>query len=138
MPKNIFRGDPGFEHGEIPAVGVLVTNLGTPEAPTAAALRPYLREFLSDPRVIELPRALWQTILNLFILPFRPKKSAELYASIWTDEGSPLLVLSRRLMDKIAARMDELEEERKRLAEETRRQAEAAESEAATGDDTHE
>ena len=107
MPKNIFRGDPGFEHGEIPAVGVLVTNLGTPEAPTAAALRPYLREFLSDPRVIELPRALWQTILNLFILPFRPKKSAELYASIWTDEGSPLLVLSRRLMDKIAARMDE-------------------------------
>lgn len=97
MPKNLYRGDPGFEHGEIPAVGVLLANLGTPEAPTAKALRPYLREFLSDPRVIEMSRPLWWTILNLFILPFRPKESAKLYASIWTEEGSPLLATSRRI-----------------------------------------
>ncbi len=97
MPKNLYRGDPGFEHGEISAVGVLLANLGTPEAPTAKALRPFLQEFLSDPRVIEMSRPLWWTILNLFVLPFRPRRSAKLYASIWTEEGSPLLVISRRI-----------------------------------------
>lgn len=72
--------------------GVLLTNLGTPEAPTAAALKTYLREFLSDPRVVEIPRLAWLVILHGIILRVRPAKSAKLYQSIWTEQGSPLLV----------------------------------------------
>ncbi len=87
---------PGFEHGEIPAVGVLLANLGTPDAPTAKALRPYLHQFLRDPRVIELPRWRWLPILYMFVLTLRPRRSAALYAKIWSDEGSPLLVIARR------------------------------------------
>ncbi|MEE8526559.1 MAG: ferrochelatase [Thermoanaerobaculia bacterium] len=87
---------PDFEHGESPAVGVLLANIGTPQAPTAKALRPYLRQFLSDPRVIELPRWQWLPILYLLVLTFRPRRSAKLYAKIWTAEGSPLLVIARR------------------------------------------
>jgi ferrochelatase len=74
--------------------GILLTNLGTPSAPTATALRPYLREFLSDPRVIELPKWKWWPILHGIILRVRPAKSAKLYASVWTPEGSPLLQIS--------------------------------------------
>ncbi|HMO01425.1 MAG TPA: ferrochelatase [Oligoflexia bacterium] len=77
-------------------VGVLVAQLGTPSAPTKSALRPYLKEFLSDPRVIEKPKLFWWFILNLFILNTRPKRSARLYSRIWTSEGSPLLVITRR------------------------------------------
>jgi len=102
-----YSGDPDFSHGEIPAVGILLTNLGTPEAPTAQGLRPYLREFLSDPRVIELPRWKWLTILNLFVLPTRPKESAKLYANVWTDEGSPLLVITRRIAAAVKARLSD-------------------------------
>ncbi|HMB55502.1 MAG TPA: ferrochelatase [Thermoanaerobaculia bacterium] len=102
-----FLGEPDFQHGEIPAVGVLLANLGTPEAPTAGALRPYLRQFLSDPRVIELPKLFWQTILNLFVLTRRPKESAKLYASVWTDEGSPLLVIAKQQRAAIAAALSE-------------------------------
>lgn len=76
-------------------VGVLLAQLGTPDAPTAKALRPYLREFLSDRRVIDLNPLTWLPILYLFILPRRPARSAALYRNIWTDEGSPLLVHSR-------------------------------------------
>lgn len=76
--------------------GILLLNLGTPEAPTAQALRPYLREFLSDPRVVELPRWLWWPILHGVILRFRPGKSAQKYAQIWTSEGSPLKVHTAR------------------------------------------
>jgi len=76
--------------------GVLLINLGTPEAPTAPALRKYLRQFLWDPRVVELPRPLWWLVLNGLILNLRPKKSAEKYAKIWTPEGSPLKVHSGR------------------------------------------
>lgn len=101
MPTNLYEGDPGFRHGETPAVGVLVAILGTPAAPTAAAVRPYLRAFLGDPRVIEVPRLKWWLILNLFVLPFRPRASAKLYASIWTDEGSPLLTISQRQADAL-------------------------------------
>ncbi len=75
---------------------VLLVNLGTPEAPTAAALRRYLRQFLWDPRVVELPRLLWWVVLNGIILNVRPKKSAEKYAKIWTPEGSPLKVHTER------------------------------------------
>ena len=90
MPRDFT--EPPYSHGAIPKIGVLLINLGTPEAPTAAALRPYLKQFLSDPRVIEIPRWVWWPILNLIILNTRPKKSAKKYAQIWTAEGSPLLV----------------------------------------------
>ena len=91
-----YFGQPEFQHGEVPAVGVLLANLGTPDAPDTPALRRYLREFLLDPRVIEMPRALWWLILHLFVLPFRPAKSAALYRKVWTPEGSPLLVITNR------------------------------------------
>ncbi len=87
-------------------VGVLVTNLGTPDAPTPSALRRYLREFLSDPRVIEYPRWLWWIILNVFVLTTRPRKSAKLYASIWTPEGSPLLTITRAQSLALRARLE--------------------------------
>lgn len=88
-------------------VGVLLVNLGTPEAPTAAALRPYLRQFLSDPRVIEVPRLIWALILNLFILPFRPAKSAHAYARIWdtTRNASPLKVITEAQTTALQARL---------------------------------
>src|SRR3954454_15713773 len=82
---------------ELMRTGVLLIQLGTPEAPTATALRPYLRQFLSDPRVIEVPGWKWWWILNLFILPFRPAASAAKYARIWDREtGSPLPHNTRR------------------------------------------
>ncbi|WP_371374188.1 ferrochelatase [Thalassotalea aquiviva] len=85
--------------------GVLLTNLGTPEAPTKKALREYLSEFLSDPRVIEVPRVLWLVILHIFILPLRSKKSAQVYQSIWTHHGSPMKVISERQKHKLAQRL---------------------------------
>lgn len=90
-----FKPEPPYTHGTVAKVGILLLNLGTPDAPTAAALRPYLKEFLSDPRVIEIPRIAWWPILNLIILNTRPKKSAEKYAKIWMKDGSPLLVHTR-------------------------------------------
>ncbi|CAG0983389.1 partial Ferrochelatase, partial [Rhodocyclaceae bacterium] len=75
---------------------VLLINLGTPEAPTAPALRKYLKQFLWDPRVVELPRPLWWLVLNGVILNTRPKQSAEKYAKVWTPEGSPLKVHTER------------------------------------------
>ncbi len=106
-PKNIFRGNPGYSHRQLPVTGILLSNLGTPDAPTTAALRRYLREFLSDPRVIELPRLLWWTILNLFILPFRPRKSAALYRSVWSEQGSPLLVTSKSQLEGFRKKLEE-------------------------------
>lgn len=88
--------EPAYTHGVPSRIGVLLINLGTPEAPTASALRPYLKQFLSDRRVVEIPRAIWWLILNGIILNIRPRKSAEKYAQVWTDEGSPLLVHTRR------------------------------------------
>ncbi|MCY4606010.1 MAG: ferrochelatase [Gemmatimonadetes bacterium] len=88
-------------------IGVLVAQLGTPQAPTARALRPYLRQFLSDPRVIDLHPLRWYPILYLFVLTRRPARSAALYANIWTDEGSPLMVHSqaqtRGLQERLGA-----------------------------------
>ena len=91
-----YSPEPPYTHGTMPKLGILLINLGTPEAPTAAALRPYLKQFLSDPRVIEIPRLAWWPILNLIILNTRPKKSALKYAQIWTPEGSPLLVHTQK------------------------------------------
>lgn len=82
---------------------VLLVNLGTPTAPTARALRRYLAEFLSDPRVVELPRALWWPILHGYILRVRPRRSAEAYAKVWTHEGSPLAVFSGQLKQAVQA-----------------------------------
>lgn len=83
--------------------GVLLVNLGTPDAPTPAAIRRYLREFLSDRRVVELPRALWLPLLYGFILPFRPYKLARAYSKIWDERGSPLLDVSRRQAEALQA-----------------------------------
>lgn len=80
-----------------PKVGILVSNLGTPDAPTTKALRRYLAEFLWDPRVVEVPRPIWWLILHGVILRVRPKKSAALYKNIWTDQGSPLLINSEKI-----------------------------------------
>ncbi len=85
-----------FQHGQPGKVAVVLVNLGTPEAPTAAALRPYLKEFLSDTRVVEIPRLIWWLILNGIIVPFRSGKSAAKYAAIWSSEGSPLKVHTLR------------------------------------------
>jgi ferrochelatase len=94
MPR--YAPEPPFQHGTPPKTGILLINLGTPEAPTAAAVRSYLREFLSDRRVVEIWRPLWWLILNLFILPMRPRQSAQRYAQIWTSDGSPLKVHTER------------------------------------------
>ncbi|MEO8299489.1 MAG: ferrochelatase [Burkholderiales bacterium] len=87
-----FAPEPPHRHGSASRVGVLLINLGTPAAPTAEAVRPYLAQFLSDPRVVEIPRLAWLPILHGIILRTRPKKSAAKYASIWTPLGSPLAV----------------------------------------------
>jgi len=87
--------------------GLLLLNLGTPDAPTTSDVRVYLREFLSDPRVIDIPWLFRMLLLYLVILPFRPKKSAAAYREIWMDEGSPLLVHGRRLEKAVAALMDD-------------------------------
>ncbi len=91
-----YQPEPAYTHGTPERTAVLLVNLGTPEAPTAQALRPYLKEFLSDPRVVEIPRPAWWLILNGIILNTRPKKSAEKYARIWMPEGSPLKVHTER------------------------------------------
>lgn len=91
-----FLPEPPFRHDQPSRIGILLINLGTPEAPTAAALRSYLREFLSDRRVVELPRLIWWPILNGILLNVRPRKSAAKYASIWTPAGSPLKVHTAR------------------------------------------
>ena len=91
-----YNAEPKYEHGDQLKVGILLANLGTPDAPTGKALRPYLKQFLSDTRVVEIPRAIWWFILNCIILVIRPKKSAAKYAQVWTPEGSPLLVHSQK------------------------------------------
>lgn len=82
--------EPPHIHGSIAKAAVVLVNLGTPDAPTASALRRYLKQFLSDRRVVEIPKPIWWLVLNLIILPLRSRKSAAKYATIWTDEGSPL------------------------------------------------
>ena len=95
---------PSVKHGRI---GVLIINLGTPDAPEAAAVRKYLAEFLSDPRVIEIPRFAWLPILHGIILRTRPKKSAHAYKQVWTEEGSPLAAITRRQSASLQERLGE-------------------------------
>jgi protoporphyrin/coproporphyrin ferrochelatase len=87
---------PAFAHGTPEKIAVVLLNLGTPDAPTPSALRKFLKEFLGDRRVVEIPRVIWWLILHGIILPIRSKKSAEKYASIWTPEGSPLRVWTEK------------------------------------------
>ncbi len=96
-----FAQEPDYTHGQASRTAIVYCNLGTPDAPTAPALRRYLAEFLSDPRVVEIPRFLWLLILHGIILRVRPAKSAQKYASIWTQEGSPLKVWSQRQADAL-------------------------------------
>lgn len=86
--------------------GVLLVNLGTPDAPTTPAVKRYLKQFLGDKRVVDTPRWLWWPILNGAILPIRSPRVAKLYASVWMDEGSPLMVYSKRQRNALAARLD--------------------------------
>ena len=88
-----YEGEKDYKHGSKENLGVLITNLGTPDRPRTKELRTYLKEFLSDPRVIEVPKLFWQLILRTIILNLRPKKVAKLYKSIWKKEGGPLLVM---------------------------------------------
>jgi len=91
-----YYGRDTYDHTSPALTGVLLTNVGSPAAPTAGAVRPYLRQFLGDPRVIEFPRWLWWPILNWIILNTRPRRSARLYNNIWTEAGSPLVVNLQR------------------------------------------
>jgi len=104
-----FQSSPQYEHGLPEALGVLVVNLGTPDAPTPDAVRRYLAEFLFDPRVVELPRPIWWLILHGYILRTRPARSAEAYEKIWTEQGSPLLLhtqdIAGAIHDKLSARL---------------------------------
>ena len=102
-----FRPEPGFRHGSAARTAVLLVNLGTPDAPTPAALRRYLAEFLSDPRVVEIPRLVWWPILHGIILRTRPAKSAAKHASIWLPEGSPLAVWTRKQAKLLAGALEE-------------------------------
>ncbi len=99
--------EPVYRHGSISKIGVLMVNLGTPTAPTAKALRTYLKQFLSEPRIVEFPRWLWWFILNGIILNIRPAKSARKYEQIWTSEGSPLKVHTERQTALVTALLDE-------------------------------
>ena len=99
--------EPPYSHGTSPRIGVLLINLGTPDAPTPAAVRTYLREFLSDPRVVEIPRILWWPILHLFVLNTRPTASAQRYAQVWMSEGSPLMVHTKRQVTLLRGHLGE-------------------------------
>jgi len=91
-----FQPEPVYDHGQPARTAVLFCNLGTPDDPTPPAVRKYLAEFLSDQRVVEIPRLLWMLILHGIILRFRPAKSAAKYASVWTPEGSPLRIWTEK------------------------------------------
>ncbi len=90
-----------------PNVGVLLVNLGTPDAPTPSAVRRYLKQFLSDRRVVEIPKLVWWPILNLIILNTRPRKSAHAYQQVWTPDGSPLAAITRAQAEALQARLGE-------------------------------
>ena len=87
--------------GKNKQIGILITNLGTPDSPTKKDLKKYLNQFLMDRRVVDISRLLWVPLLKIIILNVRPKKSAKLYKSIWTEDGSPLLAISNKILDRL-------------------------------------
>src|SRR3546814_186164 len=93
------------DHPSPSRTGLLLVNLGTPDAPEPAAVKRYLKQFLSDPRVVEIPSIVWQPILRGVILNVRPKKSAHAYRQVWTDEGSPLAAITRAQAQALQAHM---------------------------------
>ncbi|GAB3379737.1 ferrochelatase [Massilia agri] len=106
-----FRKEPPFTHGTVPGNAIVLVNLGTPDEPSRKAVRRYLKQFLSDPRVVEIPSKVWWFILNFFILPFRSGQSAAKYRTIWTREGSPLKVHTARQAALLAKQLAEREHE---------------------------
>ena len=100
-----YKNSNAFKHSQASKVGVLITNLGTPQAPTTGALRRYLKEFLSDPRVVEFPRLLWWFILNVIILNLRPRRSAKAYKTVWTEQGSPLALHTEAQAEALSAKI---------------------------------
>ncbi len=101
-----FREEPAYRHGQAEQTAVLLVNLGTPDEPTAPALRRYLAEFLSDPRVVEIPRLVWWPILHGVILRTRPARSAAKYATVWMPEGSPLAVWTQRQAQALSEQLE--------------------------------
>ena len=106
MAGESYKGEPGFTHDAPQRIGVLVANLGTPDEPSESAVRRYLRQFLSDPRVIEMPRLTWWLVLNGIILRLRPKRTAAAYAQVWGEQGSPLMRISLSQRDALRAELD--------------------------------
>lgn len=100
-----YNGETSFRHDQSERIGILITNLGTPDAPTTKALRRYLGEFLADPRVVEVPRLIWWFILHGIILRLRPRKSAAAYRKVWESDGSPLLTHTARQCESIREAM---------------------------------
>lgn len=94
-------------HQQTDCIGILLTNLGTPDTPTTRAVRKYLREFLWDPRVVEIPRPLWWLILNAVVLPLRPRRAAQAYQKIWSPDGSPLLVHAKQQAEKLQQQLNQ-------------------------------
>jgi len=101
-----YKGNPEYKHDSESCTGVLITNLGTPDAPTTASVRKYLAEFLSDPRVIEVPKLIWWFVLHGIILRTRPQRSAEAYEKVWTENGSPLLDISIKQANAIQTEIE--------------------------------
>lgn len=108
LPFNFIRNE--YLMNKKQKIGVLLANLGTPDEPTPPAIHRYLKQFLSDPRIIDLPRWKWWPILNFFILPKRSKRIAKNYQAVWTEQGSPLLAITREQQQKLQHRFDQLEQ----------------------------
>lgn len=102
-----YKNNQDFNHGQQQKLGVLLVNLGTPQAPKRGALKTYLKEFLSDPRVVEVPRLIWYFVLNGVILPIRSGRSAKAYEGVWTEDGSPLLVNCNKITEKVKTQFNE-------------------------------
>jgi len=103
-----YIGESEYEHGSQDRTGILLTNLGTPDAPDAKSVKIYLAQFLSDPRVIEIPKFLWRIILYGIILQIRPKRSAQTYQSVWTKDGSPLLNIAKKQIKLLKENLKDL------------------------------